>query len=273
MSNMRIVYRNSVKRATLSANALGALVVDNLKSNDKSKFFRAPGKSVTILGTFAAPEILACAHLPHCNLSPTATIRVRLYSGAVGVGLLLDTGVTPACPAPARELEDWTPSQAASAYFNGGGSHAYAYFAPTSCLSFQIDIADPNNLQADLEFAAALVIGDYWSPEHNATDASMSAVDTTTLYRNGAGGQMADAGSVHRKMPIDLDYMEDADRTKLANLLMNSRASPILVDLLPGAVDPSLRRDHMIYGRRTLDSDIAIKYSISYGSKIEIEEI
>jgi hypothetical protein len=185
----------------------------------------------------------------------------------------LDTGHVLACPAPARELEDWTPAQAASAYSNGGGAHAFSYFAPTSCLAFMIDIIDTANLQGYVEAAAALVVGDYWEPEYNATGASKTAVDSTELYRNAAGGQMADAGSIYGKLPIDLDYMEAADRTKFSNLLMNSRASPILIDLLPGSGDLALRRDSMIYGRRTADSEIALKFAGAYASKIEVEEI
>lgn len=184
-----------------------------------------------------------------------------------------DTGFVSACPAPARELEDWTLAQAASAYFNGGGAHAFAYFAPTPCLAFMINIVDPSNRQGYVEAAAALVVGDYWEPEYNATGATMTPVDSTVLYRNAAGGQMADAGTIHRTLPIEMGYLEAADRTKLASLLMNSRASPILVDLLPGTADASLRRDSMIYGRRPKDSEIALKYAGAYGSSIEVEEI
>lgn len=273
MLSMRVVSRNAIKRATLGGASVGALVVDNLKTNDKSKRFRTVGTTATITGTFAAAEVLACMHLPFTNLSPTATRQVRLYSGAVGVGLLLDTGAALACPAPARMLEDWTPAQAASAYFNGGGAHAFGYFAPTSCLSFQIDIVDTANLQGYIEAAGALVMGEYWEPAYSATGASMTPVDSTTLYRNAAGGQMADAGHIHRVLPIELGYMVAADRTKFANLLMSSRASPILVDLLPGSGDLALRRDMMIYGRRTKDSELTLKHAVAYGSSIEVEEI
>ena len=54
---------------------------------------------------------------------------------------------------------------------------------------------------------------------------------------------------------------------------MSSRASPILVDLLPGSGDLALRRDMMIYGRRTKDSELTLKHAVAYGSSIEVEEI
>ena len=243
MISMRVLNRNVVKRASLVASSTaGALAISNLQTNDKAKVWRAAGTSATITGTLSAAEAIACMHLTHCNLSPTATWRIRLYSGLAGTGLLLDTGTVLACPAPARELEDWTPAQAASAYSNGGGAHAFAYFTSNMVRSFVIDIIDTANLQGYIEAAAALVAGAYWEPLYSATGASMTLVDSTVLYRNAAGGQMADAGHIHRVLPIELGYMVAADRTKFANMLMSSRASPILVDLLPGSGDLALRR-------------------------------
>ena len=274
MTSMRVLSRNVVKRASLVASTTaGALAVGNLQSNDKSKVWRSVGTSTTITGTLPAAEAIACMHLTHCNLTPAATWRIRLYSGLAGTGLLLDTGNVMACPAPARELEDWTPAQAASAYSNGGGAHAFAYFASTMARSFTIDIIDTANLQGYIEAAAALVAGAYWEPVYSATGASAAPVDSTVLYRNAAGGQMADAGNIHRRLPIELGYMESADRTKFENIIMNSRASPILVDLVPGSGDLSLRRSGMIYGRRPIDSDIAFKFAFAYSSSVEVEEI
>lgn len=274
MTSMRVLSRNVVKRASLVASTTaGALAVGNLQSNDKSKVWRAVGTSATITGTLPAAEAIACMHLTHCNLTPAATWRIRLYSGLAGTGLLLDTGNVMACQAPAREPEDWTPAQAASAYSNGGGAHAFAYFTSTMARSFTIDIIDTANLQGYIEAAAALVAGTYWEPVESATGASMTAVDSTVLYRSAAGGQLADAGTIHRVLPIELGYMLAADRAKLVNILMSSRASPILVDLLPGSGDLALRRDMMIYGRRAKDSEITLKHAIAYGSSVEVEEI
>ena len=274
MISMRVLNRNVVKRAVLVASTTaGALAIDNLQTNDKSKVWRATSASATITGTLPVAEAIACMHMTHCNLSPTATWRIRLYSGVVGTGLLLDTGTVYACPAPARELEDWTPAQAASAYSNGGGAHAFAYFASTMGRSFVIDIIDTANLQGYIEAAAALVAGAYWEPLHSATDATMRPVDGTVLYRTAAGTQLADAGNIHRVLPIELGYMVADDRTKFVNMLMSSRASPILVDLVPGSADLALRRDNMIYGRRPKDSDVGFKHAIAYGSSIEVEEI
>lgn len=271
---MRIIHRNIVKRAELSASATsGALAVTNLKTDDKSRVFRAPGTSVTITGTLPTAEVVASFHLPFCNLSPGATWRIRLYSGIAGTGLVRDTGSVVAAPAPARVLEDWTPAQAASAYSNGGGAHAAIWFPATSARSFVIDIADVGNLQGYIEAAGALVAGEYWQPVEGASAASFAPVDATELYRTAGGGQMAVAGSIHRNMVVELGHMEPADRTKAVALLMNSRASPVLVSVFPANSDAALERDYAIYGRRSVDDDIAIKYALAYSSRLTIEEI
>jgi hypothetical protein len=271
---MRIVSRNVVKRAVLAASATtGALSVDNLHSDDKSRVFRAPGTSVTITGTLPAAEAIACVHLPFCNLSPTATWRIRLYSGLAGVGQLRDTGAVTAAPAPARTPEDWTAAQAASAYSNGGGAHARAWFPITLARSFVIDIVDTANAQGYIEAAAALVAGEYWQPVYGASGVTFTPVDSTEIYRTAGGGQMARAGSIHRRVPVELGHLEPADRTKAVSLMMNSRASPVLVSVFPENVDAALDRDYAVYGRRARDIDVAIKYAAAYSSTIDVEEI
>jgi hypothetical protein len=135
-----------------------------------------------------------------------------------------------------------------------------------------VDIVDTNNLQGYVE-AARLVAGPYWSPTYNASDASMTVVDTTELYRTDAGDQGANAGYTFRRVPINLSAMPAADRAAVVNILRNSRAYPILLSVFPGASDLALERDNMVYGRRSKDSDVAIQYAAAYSTPIEVEEI
>lgn len=184
-----------------------------------------------------------------------------------------DSGVVPACPAPAVKLRGWTPAQAASAYAYGGGAYArYWFSASTQALGMAIDISDPANLQGYIE-AACLVAGAYWSPKYNASQASLCVVDSTKLYRNDSGGQGAEAGYIFRSLPIDLSLMPASDRAIFVNIARNSRAYPFLVSVYSGVPDLALERDHMIYGRRARDSTVSIQYALSYSTTINIEEI
>ncbi|MGW8391127.1 phage head spike fiber domain-containing protein [Pseudoduganella sp. HUAS MS19] len=184
-----------------------------------------------------------------------------------------DSGIVPACPAPAKKLRGWSAAQAASAYAFGGGAYA-RHWLPSALqgVGMAIDIADPGNLQGYIE-AACLVAGPCWSPKYNASEATFSNVDTTELYRNAAGGQEAEAGYTYRKVPVSLELMPPSDRSAFVNIMRNSRAYPILLSVYPEVADLAIERDHMIYGRRAKDSDVAIQYAQAYSTNIDVEEI
>lgn len=184
-----------------------------------------------------------------------------------------DSGSVLACPAPALLPRGWSAAQAASAYAYGGGACARIWMpVEIQARGISIDIVDTNNLQGYIE-AARLVVGPYWSPTYNASDASWTPVDSTATYRTDAGGQVADAGFIYDQVSIDMSMMPSADRTVCARFLRNSRAYPIFLSLFPESTDLELERDHSIYGRRTQDSEMSIQNSIFYGTKIPIEEI
>lgn len=276
MARMRIVADNAADRCTVTTSTTaGALIATRMLTDDKTEVARSTGTNWTITGTTSVTEQASCAHVLG-NLSPTATIRARYYSDTAGSTLVLDTNTLQpgalACPAPARVPRGWSAAQAASAYFNGGGSHGRIWHAPVSFKKFIIDIVDTGNPQGYIE-AYRLVVAAHWEPEFNSTGVSVRPVDSTTLYRNAAGGQGADAGQVHRVLPIDLGLLRPADRASFMNLLMNSRAYPILISAFPGHSDLAQERDHCVYGRRPQDSDVIYQFTGAFSSKVEIEEI
>jgi len=184
-----------------------------------------------------------------------------------------DSGWVLACPAPAVELEGFTPAQAASAYAYGGGACARHWLPQQlDATALTLDIADPDNLQGYIE-AACMVAGPVWSPQYNASGTSVSVIDRTEISRSAAGDQLADPGTISRKVPVDLRKMSPADRAKFLDLVRNSRAYPVLLSVFPDHADLALERDHMLYGRRTKDSDVAYQFSAVYSTTIDIEEI
>jgi len=184
-----------------------------------------------------------------------------------------DSGWTPACPAPALRPRGFTPAQAASAYVYGGGACALHWLsAAMRAHGVAIDINDPDNLQGYVE-AACLVAGPVWSPRYNASAATVTVVDRTELSRGAGGDQLADPGTISRKVPVDLRAMPNEDRAAFLNVVRNSRAYPVLLSVFPGHADLALERDFTVYGRRTKDSDIAYQYAGAYSTTLEIEEI
>lgn len=273
MPNLRIVSDNAVSRAAtlVASTTAGGLVAANLARDAKSSVHRATGTSVTYTLTWAAAEPIGCVALPFCNLSPTATMRVRAYASN-GTTVLYDSGAGLACPAPAQRPRGFTAAQAASAYAFGGGACARRWFNQVSAFKLVIDIVDTNNLQGYIE-AACLVAGPVWSPQYNASATSVSVVDRTEISRSAAGDQLADPGTISRRVPVDLRKMSLVDRARFLDLVRNSRAYPVLLSVFPEHADLELERDHMLYGRRTKDSDVAYQFASVYSTTLEIEEI
>jgi hypothetical protein len=273
MALIRIIADNVLNRAVLTASTTaGLLVAANLLTDVKSDVWRATGTSATLTATWASAETVSAVALPFCNFSPTATIRVRGYSDAAGTALLFDTGALLACPAPAVRLRGWTAAQAASAYAYGGGACARIWFESWLVLRLVVDIVDTANMQGYLE-AARGVVGAFWSPSRTISDAPFTLVDLSTHYRTDAGDMLTDAGTVHKKLPLNFGRLLSGDRTALVNILRSSRAHPIFVSVFPGVADLVLERDYTIYGKRTQDSEIAIQYAIAYSATVELEEI
>lgn len=220
---------------------------------------------------------------PIVTTTAAATRAADVYTSAPGVrpdGYIdhwqsydYDSGWVLACPAPAVELEGFTAAQAASAYAYGGGAYARHWLPQQmDATGLAVDIADPDNLQGYIE-AACMVAGPVWSPRYNASGTSVSVIDRTEVSRSAAGDQLADPGTLSRKVPVDLRAMPEEDRARFLDLVRNSRAHPILMSVFPEHPDLALERDFTVYGRRTKDSDIAYQFAGAYSTTLEIEEI
>ncbi|GEM_PF-4890679 len=227
------------------------------------------------------PVPVVTSYIP--TTTAAATRAADVYTSAPGVrpdGYIdhwqsydYDSGWVLACPAPAVELEGFTPAQAASAYAYGGGAYAQHWLPQQmDATGLAVDIADPDNLQGYIE-AACLVAGPVWSPKYNASATSVSVIDRTEISRSAAGDQLVDPGTMSRKVPVDLRAMPEADRARFLDLVRNSRAYPILLSVFPEDADLALERDFTVYGRRTKDSDIAYQFLGAYATTLEIEEI
>lgn len=85
MSNLRIVSDNAIDRAVLTASssASASMSTSNLKSDRKSAVWRsALGTTAWLAATWSSLEPISAVALPFCNLSPTATMRVRTTNEA-----------------------------------------------------------------------------------------------------------------------------------------------------------------------------------------------
>lgn len=277
MANLRIVYDNAVKRAALTASTeAGNLLVTNLKNDRKQQVWRATTTSATLTATFEDLELLSCVALPFCNLTSTATMRVRGYTNSGDVVPVFDTGTQLSCAYTPFDLWDWGEQPlGVNAFSYGGAAYAVLWFELASARKIVVDIVDVNNGSGYVE-SSHFVAGAYWSPQLNADyGASISIIERSKHERNASGDLRTDRGTRSRKVTMDLKMMPPNDRSHMWKLLSgNGMVTSMFLSLLPEAIDdPIGEQMYQIYGRLSQQSKIVMQSFQSYNAPIEIEEV
>ncbi|MDC8758587.1 hypothetical protein [Janthinobacterium fluminis] len=276
MTNLQIISDNAADRATLSVSSqAGGLGAANLLTDIKGQVWRAAGTSATLTAVWPAGERIGGVHLPFCNLSSGATVRVRGYTWATDAAPVFDTGAVFACPALPLGVWEWGAPLGVNAFAYGGGAHGRVWIEPSHVVQkLVIDIVDAGNTAGYIE-AARLVCGRSWSPEHNADyGAPLTVLDRSTQYRNGAGDQMVDRGTQHRKLSLSLSSMTPQDREALYAIARgNGMARPLLLSLYPGDADPLLEQAHQVYGRLVAAPAMSTPNFLRYATQLDFEEI
>ncbi|PHV27267.1 hypothetical protein CSQ93_15370 [Janthinobacterium sp. BJB426] len=276
MVNLRIISDNAGDRAALTASSqAGALGPANLQREGKHDVLRSLGLALTITATWPTPEIIGGVALPFCNLTPTATIRVRGYVEPGDAVSDFDTGAVPACEYARLGMWNWGALPlGVNAFSYGGGTYGRSWFQMRSVKKLVIDLADPDNPAGYID-AARLVAGAWWSPEHNASyGASVTPADTSNQYRNGAGEQKVERGALYRKLSISLDYLTPLDRAELWRIVRgNGLSHPLFVSLFPDNDDVELEQTHQVYGRLANLAAITTPSFQAYATTIEVEEL
>ena len=310
-NNLRILYRNQLDEGTLTAisntiatgayatitcssAASAATGAVNLTYNAKSKVWRSATSSTTsvkanMVITFPA-TVVGGVILPFCNLTTSATIRVRGYIGtaptlggtvdtpttsATGT-LVFDTGSVLACPTVSLGVWDWgTTPLGINSYAYGGGTYGRVWVPiQTSCTSILIEIVDTNPSRY-IELSR-VVIGPYWSPKFNTEyGLSSSRKDTSVHTRTESGDLITTRGVQYRTMNFSLNYLTSLDRTQLLYLLAgNGMSRPLFISLFPNNSDDySKEQEHQIYGKLSQLNDITHPMFSTYATSIDIEEI
>jgi hypothetical protein len=273
MPNLRLIYDNAADRATLTASSTaGALVASNLQTDLKGQIHRSTGTSVSYTLTWAAGEGISAAAIPACNLSASATIRVRLYSDAAGTVLLADSGTLFACPGAPLGEWDWSAPINANSFIFGGYSKTAVWF---SSIHFArrcvIDLIDTDNPAGHID-AARLVAGVYWSPAHGAGHGVQASVtDESVISRNDAGDLLADRGAQHETLSVPLPYITEADRARLMQIFRYvGTAQNFFFSLFAGDGMSLKEQDHMLFGKRS-NGSINFDFFNAHSTKIEME--
>ena len=274
MPNLRLIHDNAADRATslAASTTSGALVAAYMQNDFKGQAHRSTGTSVSYTLTWTAGETVGGVALPATNLSASATVRARLYSDTGGSTLIADSGTGYACPGLNLGLWNWSLPLNGNAFAFGGASKSAVWFSAhyfaRRCV---IDLVDSGNTAGYID-NARLVVGAYWEPERNASyGATASVVDRTANSRNDAGDNLADRGTQHDTLSLNLEWLGETDRARLMQIMRNAgTARNVFVSLLPGWVDPVAEQDHMIYGKRA-NAGVSFDHYALFSNKIDIE--
>lgn len=293
-NNLRIIYNNvldvSTVAITASSTASSATTTANLLVDAKSLVWRSTTTSASIIVSNFSSQIIGGVVFPFCNLTPTATIRVRGYTGVAptisgtsitgGGSNVFDSGTILCCPYTGLGTI-W--NQAAlptgvNTYYFGGGTYGRVWIPVNSqiaCTSVGIEIVDSANTAGYIE-ASRLILGSYWTPTYNTGfGLGTQMKDLSTQYRSEAGDLLTNRGPRFNSMSFDLQWMNPTDRWNLSKILSgNGLGRPMLISLFPDNSADWEREDaHQIYGKMVTLGAVTLPIFDMYSTKIDIEEI
>lgn len=278
MANLRIVYNNVLAAYTslTASTTAGSLAVTNLLTDIKSEVWRSTSTTASITVTWTALQQLAFVGLPFCNLTPTATVRVRLYSDTAGTTLVLDTGTVLAAQVQMFGYADFgMPAFGVNNFGYGGGNYAEVWFTPTNARRLVVDIVDSSNTSGYIE-AARLVCGNYWSPTYNVSYESirLSMAEMTKHERSDAGNLHSDRGPLYKTLTFNLQYMPEADRDYLWRITRgNGMTRAVYVSLSPESSNVKEEKMFQVYGKLSRQSEIQYQFASQFAGQLQIEEI
>lgn len=276
-NNLRILYDNVIDSSTLAASSTTAgFPVTNLQKEQKGLVWRSTSTSATVTATWSTAQSLSCVLLPFCNLTSSATIRIKLYTLTTDTTPVLDTGAVNAGAYTPTDL--WgglsNISSSVNAYNYGGGTYARSWFAVTSARKMEVIIADSSNPAGYLELSR-IVCGAYWSPQINADfGVTLGYLDTSEQQRSESGNLITSNGTIHKTMSFDLGSIVENDRNKMLSILRgNGLRKPMFVSIFPEDTDVVKEQNYQIYAKMNNLSALTHQFYSLYSSSISLEEI
>ena len=252
---------------------------------------------VNLMATFSAPTIVGAIIMPFTNLTKTATITVKGYTGTTPLVFpTIGSGVTsPAISivnctqvfsvvnslcAPYSLSGDWSwgsSGKGVNSFSYSGGTYARVYIPLASqiaCTSIVIEISDQYNTDKYIE-VSRLIIGNYWTPIYNTQYGLTGTInDLTTNERTESGNLVTNRGAKFSTLNFDVGYLTAADRNNLFSIFRGSGTSrPLFVSLFPEDTDLEKERDFQIYGKLSGINPITHSTLDLYSSSLEIQEV
>ena len=271
--NLQLLYKNDFDDATAAAtSSASGFPLTNAGANSKASVWRSTSlSSQTISGNWAGTaKTINCVALAFTNLIEGSTVQVKLYQEIADVSPYYDSGVR-------TVWFSYDPPEGFTtigliAFPFGGGVHFPVFFNAATVKKFEIIVTSSGNPDGYIEVGRVL-IGNAWSPEHNAEyGATIGHVDDSEINRT-AGGQYVDRRGMHKTISFDLRYLSDSDRSELSSIVRrNGKRSPVFLSMYPDETDEIFQNGNLFGYFRDPAQFEHVMHS-AHDTKVDIDEI
>lgn len=240
-NNLRILYANKLTGVSGGTNPANAL------TDYKSQW--ATGNTFTLTTSSISGPVVVVAMLTE----DTASINMRVVT----------TGTNDL-------VSDTTASVIGSAAVGFGGGKYVALYTTLDSAVTSFTITFSRSVKV-----SRFLVGNYWVPEHNTSFGVQTGyADSSQYERLHSGDLYATPGPRHKTLSFSLEYLTDADKFKLFDILKTiGKSKPLFVSLFPNDTDKELEQMYCIYGRLSSVPGITYAMFTKYSSQLELEEI
>lgn len=268
----RLLSDNAADRATVTSTSTIAsgLPLSNLKTDIRGQVCRSLAGSMNLTLEWANLEPIGLVVLPLTNLQASSTIRVRAFLNTADATPIADSGIVYAAPGAILENWDFTLPLNVNAFNDNDLPIISCFFSEqVACRKLVIDIVDPDATFIDI---SRLVAGPYIEMQYGASyGASTSLVDLTKNSRADSGDYVSDWGPKAKSLSFDLEWISEADRPKIRQVLFKGIGKNIFVSIISDSDDPVLVRDYSIYGKQAQAGSMSFAFFQMHTTQITIE--
>lgn len=220
----------------------------------------------------ASPSNLLNDYKSQTSSANSFTLTTSAISGPIAViAMLAEDTVSVTMTVAGNVNTESTVSQVTSTapVGYGGGKYIAVYFnQAVPATSFTVSFSKVVKV-------ARFIVGNYWEPTYSAPfGMQVTYEDTTTNDRLQSGDLYSNLGPRHKALSFELEYLNDADKFKLFDIMkLIGKSKPIFVSLFPESTDEDREQMYSIYGKFQSIPTISYAMYTKYTSSVQLEEI